>query len=255
MIDIHSHILYGLDDGSKTIEEAINLAKHFEAQGVQQVVATPHHNVRDWQNPKSVIIPKVDRLNQELEKLGIDLTVYPGQEIRLSGDITDQIDRDEILFIGQGQNYVLIEFPSQSVPAYASQVFNQLYEREIIPIIAHPERNHEIMNKPDILYDLVNGGALAQLTASSYTGHLGKKLEKYSKQLIEANLVHVIASDAHNVDSRPSHLAQAYTKLKKEYGEDMAEQFELTSQSILNGEYIYPSSPERVKQKRFFGLF
>lgn len=255
MIDIHSHILHGLDDGSKSIEEALDLAKHFEQQGVRHAIATPHHNVRDWQNPKSVILPKVDQLNHELKEQNIDLNVYSGQEIRISGDITDQIDRDDILFVGQGQNYLLIEFPNQSVPAYASQVFNQLYEREIIPIIAHPERNHDIMEKPDVLYDLVSAGALAQLTASSYTGDLGNKLEKFSKQLIDANLVHIIASDAHNVHTRPSHLADAYAKLEKEYDYDTRFQFESVSNRILNGEFVQPPTPEHVKKKRFFGLF
>lgn len=255
MIDLHCHILPGIDDGSQSMDDTLDMARAAVDEGISHIVATPHHNLRQFQNPKTEVAKLTSQVNKVLNDHSIPLIISAGQEVRLSGNLIELIDGGEIAFLDDKESYLLVEFPTSRVPEYTNHIFFELYNREITPVIAHPERNHSILENPDILYDLVNGGALAQLTASSYTGHLGKKLEKYSKQLIEANLVHVIASDAHNVDSRPSHLAQAYTKLKKEYGEDIAEQFELTTQSIFNGEYIYPSSPERVKKKRFFGLF
>lgn len=255
MIDLHCHILPGIDDGAQNFENSTAMARSAVDQGIRHIVATPHHNVRNWQNPKATVTPLVDQVNQAYAAQDIDLTVSAGQEVRISGDLIDLIDRDEICFLDGKESYLLVEFPTSSVPEYTSQVFYQLYEREITPIIAHPERNHAIFEKPDLLYDLVNGGALAQVTSSSYTGDLGKKIEKFTKQLIEANLVQIVASDAHNTTTRPFNMDRALIKLGKEYGEETRAWFEENSQRVFDGTYFQPGQVEKVRRKRFFGLF
>lgn len=255
MIDIHCHILPGIDDGAKKIDDSLAMAQLAVKEGIHQIIATPHHNNRGWQNPKSTVMPLVEQVNQHFRENQVDLEVYPGQEVRISGDLIDLMDRNEITFLDENKSFLLVEFPTATVPEYTHHVFNQLYEREITPIIAHPERNHELHANPDLLYDLVNGGALAQVTSSSYTGDLGKKIEKFSNQLIKAGLVHIVASDSHNIDSRPFNMAKAMQKLEKEFGPDIRDQFELNSEHVFQGRFFQPRLAEKVRQKRFFGLF
>jgi protein-tyrosine phosphatase len=141
------------------------------------------------------------------------------------------------------------------VPRFTEQVFYQLYQQGLTPIIAHPERNRAIQENPDLLYDLVEKGALAQLTASSLNGSFGKKVEKLSHQLIDANLIHLIASDAHGVKSRKFRLKEAYEVLEKKYGWTLVEEFKDNAQMILENRAVRTWEPERVKRKKLLGIF
>lgn len=255
MIDIHCHILPGIDDGAKTIEDSIDMAQSAVENGISHIIATPHHNARSWLNPKADVISAVHQLNEALTDADVPLTVSAGQEVRISGNLIEQIDNDEIVFLDETNRYLLIEFPTPAVPRYTKNIFYQLFEREIISVIAHPERNHAIAENPDILHDLVANGALAQVTTSSYSGDLGKKIEKLSKDLIRADLIHIIASDAHNIHNRPFNMDKALKKLEKEFGRDKAKYFQSNSKRILEGKLVQTPTPEKVKKKKFFGLF
>src|SRR5699024_1485137 len=162
----------------------------------------------------------------KVDEENIPLTVFPGQEVRLHGEILENIQNDEICFIDEMNQYVLIEFPTSSVPDYSERLFFELQSAGITPVIVHPERNHAILKNPSILYDFVSRGVLAQVTAASYIGKFGKEIEKLSNQLIEADLVHFIASDAHNVTSRKYYMQHAYEKLEKDFGKEKAHAFD-----------------------------
>ncbi|MGO1433613.1 MAG: tyrosine-protein phosphatase, partial [Ruoffia tabacinasalis] len=202
MIDLHCHILPGIDDGAKTMADSIAMAELAISEGITHILATPHHMNRSWMNDKQKVLTLVNELQEELDRRQIDLTIFPGQEVRLYGDILKGIKDNQILFIDEQKQYVLIEFPTETVPTYAERLFFDLQSHGKTPIIVHPERNHDILKHPNKLKNLVDKGALAQLTAASYTGGFGSKIQKFSKQLIEANLVHFLASDAHNVTNR-----------------------------------------------------
>src|SRR5699024_3894359 len=202
MIDLHCHILPNIDDGPKNWEMSLEMARLAVDEGITHILATPHHMNRHWMNPKDKVTSLVDELQRKINEENIPLTIFPGQEVRLHGEILDNIQKDEICFIDELNQYVLIEFPTATVPDYADRLFYNLQNEGITPIIVHPERNHAILKDPSILYDFVSRDILAQVTAASYVGLFGKEIEKLSTQLIEADLVHFLASDAHNVTSR-----------------------------------------------------
>lgn len=248
MLDLHCHILPGLDDGAATLDESIEMAQLAVSEGITHILATPHHKNRDWMNGKRKVIQSVRSLQEELDNLGIDLTIFPGQEIRLYGELLEDIEKGDILFTDERHNYLLIEFPTSTIPSYASRLFYDLQSHGKIPVIVHPERNHQILEDPNNLKSFIDKGALAQLTAASYTGGFGKKIEKVSRQLIEANLVHIIASDAHNTTNRAFHMRDAYDKLAKEFGRSKRSEFHQTTRDLLNGEVVVAPETHRIKQ-------
>lgn len=256
MIDIHTHILHGIDDGARSLEDSLAMAELAVAEGITHMLATPHHKNGKFENYKKDILRSVVTLQGELDSKGIDLTIFPGQEVRLHGEIIEGIEREEILFADEMNRYLLIEFPTMSIPQYAESIFFQLQQQGIVPIIVHPERNQEIITNPDILLDFVEKGALAQLTASSYVGVFGKEIAKVSSQLIQANLVHVLASDAHNTRGRSFHMREAFAKFEKEFGKERKNYFLDNAKNIVNGDLVTTQLPTEIQnKKRFFGLF
>src|SRR5699024_4464081 len=138
----------------------------------------------------------------------IPLTVLYGQEVRIYGELLADIDAGKIQTL-HNTRYLLVELPFENVPLYTEKLIYDLQMKGIIPIIAHPERNAELRAKPGKMYDLVLKGALTQVTAGSLLGHFGKEAEAFSHDLIEHNLTHFVASDAHDIDKRPFTLKEA----------------------------------------------
>jgi len=254
MIDIHSHILPGIDDGAKTVEDSIEMAKLAVQEGIHTIIATPHHKNGKYLNSKTSILPIVEQLNNRLIEDNIPLRVLPGQETAINGEMVDDYQTGGILTLNQTQ-YVFVELPSNHVPRYTKQMIFDLQLKALIPIIVHPERNSEIHERPEKLYELVEKGALAQLTAGSLCGKFGKKIKGFSEQLIEANLVHFIASDAHNVTSRAFHIVQAFDTVRNKYGSDYAEMFEENAELLVEGLNVYKEMPQQIKKKKFLGIF
>ncbi|WP_102264484.1 tyrosine-protein phosphatase [Mesobacillus jeotgali] len=254
MIDIHCHILPGIDDGAQSMEDTIKMARVAVGEGIHTIIATPHHKNSKYDNPKESIIPRVDEVNTVLKNEGVDLKVLPGQEVRLYGDVIEGIEKGEILSLNHTQ-YLFIEFPSNHVPRYAETLLFDLQLKEITPIIVHPERNQEIIERPEALYNLVKKGALTQVTASSISGHFGKKIRNFSYQLIEANLTHFIASDAHNVGSRGFKIAETMELIESKYGIDLVYYFQENAELLVQGNHVYQETPEPIKKKKFLGIF
>jgi protein-tyrosine phosphatase len=255
MIDIHSHILPGVDDGAQTIEEAIAIAHAAVKEGITTIVATPHHKNGSYENTKQQILPRVAQLNSIFQEHHLPLTVLPGQEVRIHGELLKDYEAEELVTVAGDSRYLLIEFPADHVPRYAEQLLFDLQLQGIVPIIVHPERNAEIIERPELLYQLVKKGALTQLTASSVSGHFGKNIKKFSLQLIEARLTHLIASDAHNTTSRPFRMREAYETIKKEFGMNAVYLFQENAELLVSGKAIYREEPERIKKRKFLGLF
>ncbi|GAA0491794.1 tyrosine-protein phosphatase [Alkalibacterium indicireducens] len=248
MIDLHCHILSGVDDGAQTLEDSIKMAELAVEEGITHILATPHHQKRSWINDKADVVRYVSELQSELDARNINLTIFPGQEVSIYGEIINDIDADKILFTDESQTYILIEFPTSNIPTYAERLFYELQLNGKTPVIVHPERNHQILEHPNRLKDFIDKGALAQLTASSYTGGFGKNIEKLSKQLIEANLVHFIASDAHNTGNRAFHMKKAYDLLAKNYGRSKRNAFHQTTKDLLNGDPVIAPDTHHIKK-------
>ena len=256
MVDLHCHLLPGIDDGSKSIEISLRLAKEATKNGVTHALLTPHHMNGHYINHKQDVIRRTRDFQKEINKHNIPLTVFPGQEVRINGQLPEALDNDDILFADEGGKYMLLEFPDDDVPYYTSQMIFELQQRGIVPIIVHPERNTRIMNEPGLLYQLLEKGCLSQITASSYVGTFGKKVEKFTKKLIVAGQGYVFASDAHDLPGRNYEMRQAFEKLSQEFGSSLAQEYNDNAQAIINGEEIARHQIRKIKQHRkLFGLF
>ncbi|EJS75285.1 tyrosine protein phosphatase [Bacillus cereus] len=255
MIDLHCHILYGIDDGAQTVTDSLAMGQKAVQEGIHTIVATPHHQNGKYVNERTSIIHQVKQLNDELQQHEIPLKILPGQEVRLYGDLLEDYEIGKIVTLNETNKYILIEFPSDHVPRYAEQLLYELCVKGMIPIIVHPERNAELIERPDKLYNLVNKGALTQVTAGSLLGKFGKKIKKFSLQLVEHNLTHMIASDAHNTTSRGFHLAESYELIEKEFGMSVMSDLKENPYLLISGKAIYKEDPEQIRRKKLFGIF
>ena len=251
MIDIHCHILPGLDDGSKSIEESLEMARIAISEGISHIIATPHHANGKYHNEALTVLNATVLLNQELQRHKLPLQVLTGQEIRVYNNLISDYDSNMLLTLHISR-YVLIEFPSHEIPKQMNELIHELRMFQLTPVIAHPERNRQIMDKPDRLLDLIQLGALSQVTAHSLNGLFGSKVQHLSLQLCRSNLVHYIASDAHNVNPRSFGLAQAYQKISQELGCEYRNYYMNNAYQLLEGvNQLEAWEPERYKKKWF----
>ncbi|WP_210123367.1 MULTISPECIES: CpsB/CapC family capsule biosynthesis tyrosine phosphatase [unclassified Staphylococcus] len=255
MIDIHNHILMGIDDGPQSVTAMIDLLNQAKSEGVNNIVVTPHHLHPKYNNNIQHVRDKITELNaiEDVRKLNINF--YAGQEIRVTDRVIDDINNGNIEGINNS-NYLLLEFPSNEVPHYSKQLFYELQTMGYIPIIAHPERNKAIVQNLDLLYELINGGALSQLTTSSLLGEFGSNVKRTSLKIIDNNLAHFIASDAHSATTRPFVMKQLFKERKlKAYYEEFQNYLE-NGKLVINNERISKQIPtQEYKQKKWFGLF
>lgn len=255
MIDLHCHILPNVDDGAQTIEDSVDMAKKATIEGIHTIVATPHHKNGKYINEKKDILQQVSDLNERLMEENIPLTILPGQEIRIYGEMIEDYHNGKILTLNQTNKYIFVEFPSNHVPRFTEHLLYDIQAEGLTPIIVHPERNSRLIEDPDILYNLVNKGAMTQVTASSLIGLFGKKIKKFSFDLIDGNLTHVIASDAHNICGRSFHMQEASELISSKYGMDMLHMFQENTEAIMKGNACFKDTPEKVKKKKFLGVF
>ncbi len=254
MIDIHNHILPNIDDGPTNETEMLDLLKQATTQGVTEIIVTSHHLHPRYTTPIEKVKSCLNHIESLEEVQALNLKFYYGQEIRITDQILNDIDRKVVTGINDSR-YLLIEFPSNEVPHYTDQLFFELQSKGFVPIIAHPERNKAISQNLDILYDLINKGALSQVTTASLAGISGRKIRKLAIQMIENNLTHFIGSDAHNTEIRPFLMKDLFNDKKlRDYYEDM-NGFISNAKLVVDDKKIPKRMPQQdYKQKRWFGL-
>ena len=258
MIDLHCHILPGLDDGPGTVEESLAMARMGYGDGIRVVVATPHTLNGFHHNGRSAILVKVEEFKQALDQYGFrnsdrgirskescdskhrtpnsSLRILPGSDVRLCEKTLQELDEGNVLTIGDEGKYLLLEFPTLSVPPQSENLLAQLLKRGIVPIITHPERNMEIVRKPGRYYEMIRMGCLGQVTAMSLTGGFGTEAKRVAEKLLTHKLLHIIASDAHSTNGRPPVLSQAVEAAGKIIGESKARKMVIDCpQSVLEG--------------------
>ncbi|WP_283594457.1 tyrosine-protein phosphatase [Limosilactobacillus galli] len=256
MVDLHCHLLPGIDDGSKSMEVSLRLAREATENGITHALLTPHHMNGRYVNHKQDVIRRTKEFQEQINTHNIPLTVFPGQEVRINGQLLEALDKDDILFADTGNRYMMLEFPDDDVPYYTNQMIFDLQQRGIIPVIVHPERNTKIMTQPSLIYQMLEKGCLSQITASSYVGTFGKKVEIFSRQLIEAGQGYVFASDAHDLPGRKYEMRQAFKKLQHEFGGTLTKQYQQNACSIINGENIPLNDLKTIRtKKKHFWLF
>jgi protein-tyrosine phosphatase len=241
MFDIHYHLLFGVDDGPRTIEDSIQMAEASIAEGVTHIVCTPHSNYRYLFQPK-VIQEQLAILNEHLRGR---ITLGYGCDFHLSLENIEDALRNKTKYSVNGLRYLLVEFPEFGI---SRSVSDQLYEFKvngITPIITHPERNSELSSKPEIMVEWLRWGCLVQITAASLLGHFGKNTAVVCDSLLKKNWVHIVASDAHNLEHRPPLMREAFENLKSHYGQATAERLCIHNpRAVFFGEDL-PPQPKR----------
>ncbi|MDL4838948.1 tyrosine protein phosphatase [Aquibacillus sp. LR5S19] len=252
MIDVHCNILPGADDGSRHMEESVAMAKEAINQGIDTVIATPHHMDGKYHNFKHEILKYVKDLNDRLQSEGIPLTVLPGQNIRIYGELLDSFKQDHLLELNENSGYLMIELPINHIPQYTNQLIFDLQIQGYRPIIVHPELHEQFIDDPNPLYELVKNGALVQIGAGSIIGKNGKKVQKFVHQLINANLAHFLGSEAH--DHNNYSFQQAVREVRKKYGNGTVYLFTENALLLIKGETVIADQPTRIKKKKILGL-
>ncbi|MBV7576689.1 capsular biosynthesis protein [Pseudomonas sp. PDM32] len=212
MIDLHNHMLPGLDDGSIDLEGALDLARMAVADGIKTIVCTPHMHPGRHDNSVSGIQAACARMKVALFEADIALRIAAAAEVRFGDHLPAAIESQSLPFMGEweGRRVVLLEFPHGQIPYAAEHLIDWLLAHGIVAMIAHPERNKAVMRNPAKLRPFVARGCLLQVTGASLTGYFGQQVQSVARDLLEQGVVHVLASDGHNVRHRPAVLAQAH---------------------------------------------
>jgi protein-tyrosine phosphatase len=217
MIDVHCHILPGIDDGASDLTESLALLQLAAADGIRRMVATPHINPGYFDNNKNTIQQSLQQLRQALSQQQIPIEITAAAEIRVTADLMPAFEQGQLPILGhwQQQQVLLLEFPHSHIPAGSDKLVKWLMQRGVLPMIAHPERNRDVQNDPKLLTPFIRAGCLFQLTASSLLGDLGSRHQECAQQLLSQRLFTVMASDSHNVLRRPPKLAAARTEVSR----------------------------------------
>lgn len=253
MIDMHSHILWNVDDGPKSLEESIKMLQQAVKEGITDIISTSHSQHPQYDVPFEIVSEQIQILQQELISRNIPLTIHSGHEVRLNEKLISLIQEGQIHKLAHS-NYLLLELPSSHVPNYTKNIIHALAIEGITPIIAHPERNKGIAEKPERLERLIREGAMAQITAGSLAGHFGKSVQKLSLDLVRANLVHTYGSDVHNLTTRPFLFEEGLAFLEKKKELDLVDILLWNNKKIITNEPFMILEPEKLKKRKWWNL-
>lgn len=221
VIDLHSHVLPGIDDGAADLAQALEMARIAEADGIAVMACTPHITPGVFDNSGFRIRAATEALQEELAAAGIGLRLVAGADVHLVPDLAAGLLRGDVLSLG-GSRYLLLEPPHHVPPPRFEDTVFELMGAGYVPVITHPERLLWIDSRLDVMQRLVEVGALMQVTAGSLTGRFGRRARHWAERLLEAGMVHVLATDAHDARRRPPHLDRARAIAAERVGEEEA---------------------------------
>ncbi len=261
MVDIHCHVLPETDDGAVSLEESVAMCRVAASDGIKTIVATPHMFDGVHATPARETIRR--KIAMVMQACGGCVQIVPGGEVRYSYEIFQEAHDPDARIKLNGTSYMLLEFPFHSVPPNIEMTIFQILNAGITPVIAHPERNKRIQEKPAILATLIERGAFAQLDAGSINKGFGPEAHRLSKQIIEAGLAHFIATDAHHLDRRRPVLSQAVAIAAEWGGEEYARAMVEDNPAALINDRAIPFQPDpdvdtllgRRKRKSWFAFW
>lgn len=251
MIDIHSHILYGVDDGPKNLEESVALLEIAARRGITDIISTSHAFHPQFHVCPEMVRRQTKELQKKLNQRHIPLKIHVGHEVHISEKTVEHCLSKQSLLLADS-NYILLELPEYTVPAYTQDIIRGLLVHDITPIIAHPERNKSIAEKPFLLERLIRGGAVAQVTAGSLAGHFGRAVQHLSLELIRANLIHTYGSDVHNSASRPYLFIEGLLYLEKRKELDAIDLLLENNSRILSNQPLIVYEPTGVSTRKWW---
>ena len=235
MIDLHCHLLPGIDDGPQTLEDAIELCRIAVADGVTHAIVTPHIHPGRWENTRQSIEQQCDKLQQVVNQQGIPLQLGFAAEVRLTDQIMQQVENNQIPFYGEVDGYqvMLLEFPHSHIIPGSDKLITWLMQHNIRPLIAHPERNKQVMKDAAHLQPFIAAGCWLQITAGSVTGNFGEQAQHIARELLKDDAVTVLASDGHNAKARQPVLKQAFDVIAGQYGPERARRLTLHTPALI----------------------
>lgn len=254
MIDIHSHILFGVDDGPDDLYETLEMLQQASNEGITEIIATSHSFHPQYNVSAKQVMEQLTVIQEQVEINNIPLKIHAGQEVRLVENIVTLVEAKEALTLANS-NYILLELPSSTVPKFTKEIVINLQANGIIPIIAHPERNKTIAERPSKLEELVREGAMAQITAGSLAGHFGKNIQKLSLDLVKANLVHTYGSDVHNLTTRPYLFDAGLSYLEKKKQLDAVDLLLENNMRIIENRDFLLYEPQEISTKKWWSIF
>lgn len=257
MIDLHCHILPGLDDGAQSMDEALEMARIAEKDGIEKIVTTPHLFRDKFINKDLGIIKKKrQEFVKTLEKNNIHVEVLGGAEVHISHNLIDEIRENREFLVLNQSSYMFVEFPTEHVFSGVKNLFFELMSEGIIPIITHPERNSVFIRNPSLLYELVEMEALSQANSGSFSGLYGSKTQEAVYHFLELGLIHFIASDCHNTRSIPPRLSEALAKATAIVGAKKANALVRGNPQAVLDDLELPYFPQPIhpkdKEKSFY---
>ena len=221
VIDIHHHLLWKLDDGSDSLETSLAMAQMASDQGITHIVATSHASTH-WIFQPNAVAAKAAELRTLLAAEGIQLTIGTGCDFHISYDNLTDLRMNPRKYSINGGGYLLIELPDYALPINLPETLYEMQLLGLTPILTHPERNPTLQADPNRMIEWLRGGMLIQVTSASLLGKFGRVAEKLSHRLLADDWVHFIATDAHNVTSRPPYLRESYETVARKYGKATA---------------------------------
>ncbi len=248
VIDCHNHLLPDIDDGAIDQEMAIAMAKRAADNGTVKIVLTPHHGNGVFKNFREQVKQLTLDYQSVLNKLNIAVELYPGSELHLTPELPREVADNKVLTYADKGRAVLIELPKQSVPVGAVAILEQLIELGVTPVIAHPERNRELMQNPDMFEEWVEWGCKGQLTGMSVDGRFGLPIQQVCDRWITGGYVHIIASDAHRPKGRSPDLSKCCAHVLDRFGQDTTDiLFYLNPERLIEGQSLANVPPSENK--------
>ena len=238
MIDTHSHIVFGMDDGARNKRDTRKMLEHAYADGIRAIIATPHYRLERWNFQTEGFRSALEETRAIASEISPDLRIYPGNEIYYRDEIPFLL-REKKIFTLAGSRYVLVEFHPSQPAAYIRQALQRLQMEGYLVILAHVERYTELTGDFDSLENLTELGIYLQVNASTLLGDQGRSLQKLTKKLLKKGMITLVASDSHDVRRRPPELAECFHYIRKKAGFSMAEKLcKVHPMKIIKNEMI-----------------
>lgn len=251
MVDLHSHILPNIDDGSKNMEETLKMGRIAEQEGFSKIIATPHYIEGEFILDREQFLNIIKEVNEHFVKNAINIEVLPGLEIYISPDLPSKLKKEEI-FTLNNTFYVLIEFPMGNIPIYTEDI---LYEVRLLgykPVIAHPERYAKVIEDPNYLKGLIEQGNYVQVNSLSIIGILGKEAKRTAEILLKHRMVHFIGTDAHTSRIRSPRIKEALEQMRQWADNEYVEEILNNGRALIKGEKVDIPQPLTYKPDKGF---